>query len=224
MGRPPGCLACTGTRCGRCWPTRFHPAIVEKARHGVPILQQAQDEPFTGVINAILECDTRVPRKQRHTAKRIFERLRDEYGFDGQYTIVKDHVREHQRRTVARILGDGQRQCTRSFTRASVPLPVQGPVRPTGQGQCQGGGAGHGGLCATQLPGTRPPGGEFRGVEYPPGAECLTRLDATLKPSASGWSGIWTPCRRRQPGHFPIPGEVPHQRLLGTGGIWTWFR
>ena len=38
-------------------------------------------EPFTGVIDAILEADTRVPRKQRHTAKRIFERLRDEYGF-----------------------------------------------------------------------------------------------------------------------------------------------
>ena len=31
-----------------------------------------------------------VPRKQRHTAKRIFERRRDEYGFGGQYTIVKD--------------------------------------------------------------------------------------------------------------------------------------
>ena len=37
------------------------------------------------------------PRKQRHTAKRIFERLRDEYGFDGQYNIVKDYVREHRR-------------------------------------------------------------------------------------------------------------------------------
>ena len=56
-------------------------------------------EPFTGVIDAILEADTRVPRKQRHTAKRIFERLRDEYGFDGQYTIVKDYVRGHRRRT-----------------------------------------------------------------------------------------------------------------------------
>ena len=56
-------------------------------------------EPFTGVIDRILEDDHMVPRKQRHTAKRIFERLRDEYGFDGQYTIVKDYVREHRRRT-----------------------------------------------------------------------------------------------------------------------------
>ena len=55
-------------------------------------------EPFTGVIDAILEGDSKVPRKQRHTAKRIFERLRDEHGFDGQYTIVKDYVRERGRR------------------------------------------------------------------------------------------------------------------------------
>ena len=40
-------------------------------------------EPFTGVIDAILEADRQVPRKQRHTAKRVFERLRDEHGFDG---------------------------------------------------------------------------------------------------------------------------------------------
>ena len=56
-------------------------------------------EPFTGVIDAILEADRQVPRKQRHTAKRIFERLRDEHGFDGGYTTVKDYVREHRRRT-----------------------------------------------------------------------------------------------------------------------------
>jgi hypothetical protein len=28
--------------------------------------------------------------KQLHTAKRIFERLRDEHGFAGGYTVVKD--------------------------------------------------------------------------------------------------------------------------------------
>ena len=56
-------------------------------------------EAYTGVIDRILDDDLRLPRKQRHTAKRIFERLRDEYGFDGQYTIVKDYVREHRRQT-----------------------------------------------------------------------------------------------------------------------------
>jgi len=38
------------------------------------------------------------PRKQRHTAKRIFERLRDEHEFRGGYTTVKTYVREHGRR------------------------------------------------------------------------------------------------------------------------------
>ena len=56
-------------------------------------------EAYTGVIDRILDDDHRVPRKQRHTAKRIYERLRDEYGFDGGYTIVKDYVREHRRET-----------------------------------------------------------------------------------------------------------------------------
>ena len=54
-------------------------------------------EAFTGVIDRILENDLRMPRKQRHTAQRIFQRLRDEHGFGGGYTIVKDYVREHRR-------------------------------------------------------------------------------------------------------------------------------
>jgi transposase len=55
-------------------------------------------DPFTGIIEGILEADRQVHRKQRHTAKRILERLRDEHGFTGSYTIVKDYVRECRRR------------------------------------------------------------------------------------------------------------------------------
>ena len=51
------------------------------------------------MIDAVLEGDSKVSRKQRHTARRIFERLRDEHGFEGQYTIVKDYVRERRQRT-----------------------------------------------------------------------------------------------------------------------------
>jgi transposase len=47
---------------------------------------------FTGIIDQILKTDADSPRKQRHTAKRIYERLRDEHGFAGGYTIVKDYV------------------------------------------------------------------------------------------------------------------------------------
>ena len=50
-------------------------------------------DPWVGVIDAILEEDRERPRKQRHTAKRIHQRLRDEQGFGGGYTIVKDYVR-----------------------------------------------------------------------------------------------------------------------------------
>jgi hypothetical protein len=35
------------------------------------------------VIEAILEADRAAPPKQQHTAKRIFERLRDEHGYGG---------------------------------------------------------------------------------------------------------------------------------------------
>jgi transposase len=49
--------------------------------------------PLLPVIDAILEADKTAPPKQRHTAKRIFERLRIEHGFSGGYTVVKDYVR-----------------------------------------------------------------------------------------------------------------------------------
>jgi transposase len=49
--------------------------------------------PLLPVIAAILETDRSAPVKQRHTAKRIFERLRDEHGYAGGYTVVKDHIR-----------------------------------------------------------------------------------------------------------------------------------
>jgi transposase len=56
-------------------------------------------EPFLGWIESTLEADKAVPRKQRHTAKRIFDRLKAEHGYTGGYTVVKDVVREHERRT-----------------------------------------------------------------------------------------------------------------------------
>ena len=49
-------------------------------------------EEFIGVIDAILAADKDRPKKQRHTSKRIFERLRNEHGFTGRITIVKDYV------------------------------------------------------------------------------------------------------------------------------------
>lgn len=51
--------------------------------------------PWLGRIEAILTADKELPRKQRHSAKRLFERLREE-GYAGGYTAVKQAVREHE--------------------------------------------------------------------------------------------------------------------------------
>jgi transposase len=53
-------------------------------------------DPLVPTIDQILEEDQSRPRKQRHTARRIFERLRAEHGYTGGETIVKDYVRERR--------------------------------------------------------------------------------------------------------------------------------
>ena len=53
--------------------------------------------PYLPVIEEILASDRDAPPKQHHTAKRIFERLRDEYGYQGGITQVKEAVARHQR-------------------------------------------------------------------------------------------------------------------------------
>lgn len=50
--------------------------------------------PWLGIIDQILVDDKIQPKKQRHTAKRIFDRLKAEHAFSGGYTIVKDYVRQ----------------------------------------------------------------------------------------------------------------------------------
>ena len=67
----------------------------------------------TAIIDPILAADRSAPLKQRHTAKRIFERLRAEHGYAGGYTTVKDYVREHRAQHRAR----GQEMF--------VPLPIR---------------------------------------------------------------------------------------------------
>ena len=74
------------------------------------------DRPDTG------EDETAVfPKKQRHTAKRIYERLRAEHRFSGKYTIVKDYVRERP--------GGGRVRCT--FRCLTLPVtPSATSARP----------------------------------------------------------------------------------------------
>ena len=65
-------------------------------RRSVPI-RRPKLEAHVGFIDEILRTDLEAPRKQRHTVRRIFERLRDERGFDGGYTTVRDYVRPRRR-------------------------------------------------------------------------------------------------------------------------------
>ena len=54
---------------------------------------------FVGVIDEILagDADPSTPRKQRHTARRVFERLRDEHGYAGSEVTVRRYVASHRR-------------------------------------------------------------------------------------------------------------------------------
>jgi len=60
--------------------------------------RQPQIGPYLGRIEQILNDDKKTHKKQRHTAKRIFERLRAEDGYLGGYTQVKKAVRGLKRR------------------------------------------------------------------------------------------------------------------------------
>src|ERR1035437_9663278 len=54
--------------------------------------------PYLGKIQEILTTDKQMHRKQRHTAKKIWEELQ-KVGFTGKYTVVKDAVRELKKRS-----------------------------------------------------------------------------------------------------------------------------
>jgi transposase len=56
-----------------------------------PVLDEVR-----GLIDAMLRGDLAAPRKQRHTAQRVFERLCDEYGAAVSYSYVAKYVRRRR--------------------------------------------------------------------------------------------------------------------------------
>jgi transposase len=50
-------------------------------------------DPYVRTVLDWLEEDKRVRPKQRHTAKRVYDRLKDETGFDGSYSLVQRFVK-----------------------------------------------------------------------------------------------------------------------------------
>jgi transposase len=65
------------------------PGYRRKAKREQPVLG-----PHLAWIHEVLEQDKQAPKKQRHTAQRIFDRLKAERGYSGGVTIVKEAVRE----------------------------------------------------------------------------------------------------------------------------------
>ena len=51
-------------------------------------------DPYRDVIVSWLELDGSAPPKQRHTAKRIYDRLCQEHGFGGADSTVRRYVRK----------------------------------------------------------------------------------------------------------------------------------
>ncbi|WP_238565557.1 IS21 family transposase, partial [Bifidobacterium minimum] len=50
-------------------------------------------DAFRPVVDGWLAADRFMPGKQRHTAKRVFDRLVTEHGFDGSYSVVQRYVK-----------------------------------------------------------------------------------------------------------------------------------
>lgn len=85
-----------------CRPYRLHwEALTKVLAHPEPPgyrLKRPRTKPALGpflpVIHAILEADRQAPKKQRHTARRIFDRLREEHGYAGCASIVRAAVHD----------------------------------------------------------------------------------------------------------------------------------
>ncbi len=61
-----------------------------------PVIQEMPSklDPFKSAIQEWLEEDKKHWRKQHHTAKRVYERLKEEYGFEGSYSIVQRYMKK----------------------------------------------------------------------------------------------------------------------------------
>jgi len=54
-------------------------------------------DPVVALVDAWLAADQHAPPKQRHTAKRIYDRLVAEHGFTGHETVIRGYVHEWRR-------------------------------------------------------------------------------------------------------------------------------
>jgi len=91
----------------------YSPKITPKRNRKAPVM-----DPVKPIIDEILIIDKKAPKKQRHTAKRIYQRLIDEHSFNGCYSSVKKYVRKAKRKLYDK-------------SQAAIPLK-----HPGGEAQC----------------------------------------------------------------------------------------
>ena len=93
-----------GTIQGVARKLRVHRRVVREAiRSAIPARRKKTERPHVKMapavefIDAILEADRRAPRKQRHTAKRIWERIREEVpGCTAAERTVRQYVEQRK--------------------------------------------------------------------------------------------------------------------------------
>src|SRR3972149_2048840 len=82
--------------------------------------------PFRPIIRQILDDDQQAPRKQRHTAAKIYRRLRDEHGYAGGYDQVRRYVgrqRKKSQETFIPLSHDPGRRLEADFGHIYVDFP-----------------------------------------------------------------------------------------------------
>lgn len=86
---------------------------------------KSKPDPFKPVIDKWLESDRLMPRRQRHTAMRVWRRPRDEHGHGGSYRLVQRYVRQRKRgwgiRATVSWNCDGSRASRRSISAKAWP-------------------------------------------------------------------------------------------------------
>jgi hypothetical protein len=75
------------------WDHRREGSSVRALARKYNVRRRTVREAVAGWIDAILAGDLGAPRKQRHTARRVFERLRDEHGARVSYSYVCKQMR-----------------------------------------------------------------------------------------------------------------------------------
>ena len=60
---------------------------------GHPVRRVRKVDAYASVVDGWLASDRFMPRKQRHTARRVYDRLVAEQGFDGSYSVVQRYVK-----------------------------------------------------------------------------------------------------------------------------------